>query len=385
MSNCAGIGFANQNNPNTVASGFPVASSSQLRWTVVNGFCSAASDLTVTNYGMPTSTAAISNVADTNICSTSTPFFLLGNAATGTYTNVAWSLQGPYTGTFSNATINYTTFTPTSGAGVYKINYSIKNGACSSTSPDKKITVYDPPTANAGMDILKCFALPINTSGAVSNASLYSWSISGGNGILTSSTSLNPSYTSAGDDSLGINFALILSASNPGCGLVGDTTNITIHAKPHAKIPTGFTAPVCEGNSVSIPVNFTGTSPFSGIGIFDGSTTTNLGVLSGTSTNALLSPTTNTNYTLAQVGSFKDGNNCAGSWEGSRSVTVLARPSATLNIVPSTLCAGDTATLLINPAGGGANWNVYVNNGGSNSMTSISGTYSSIIFPTAIR
>lgn len=380
VSNCTGVGFANINIPNTQVTGVPENVFPQLRWNVINGACASQSDVTVLNYGMPTSTSVIYG-ADTNICITSGPVTLVGNSPGGTFTNVDWNLQGPATGTFTSPTTNYTSFTPTSGAGIYIVEYYIHNGACNNNFA-KQITVHDMPTPIAGSGYTGCFGSPIMLSGTVMNASSFVWVAGGGSGSLTAVSSLTPTYNSFGSDSLGVTFAVSLTASNAGCAPVSDTTTITIRTKPYAFIPSGSDATICSGGSVNIPVNFTGNPPFSGIGLFNGTTNTDLGTVSTTTVNVPVVPTSSTNYTLAPVGSFIDGFSCPGSWNGSSFITVAPGASANISITPAAICAGDNANLTIIPSGGGGpTWKIYVNTGGPNSILTVSGTYSTTISP----
>jgi hypothetical protein len=383
QSNCAGITFANTNIPNTQVNNVPVGGTAPvLRWTVVNGVCSVPSSVTLLNYAMPTTTSVITG-ADTNICTTSAPITLTGNTPSGTFTNVDWVLQGPATGTFGSPTVSYTTFAPTSGAGNYIVDYYIRNGACNSIS-SKQITVHNPPTPSAGGNYTHCFGSPLSLAGTAPGATSIFWSMGGGgNGSFSGVSGLNPTYLPFGADSLGVTFAVALNVSNAGCIIpASDTVTVTIRVKPQADIPVGSDATVCAGSSVLIPVNFIGTPPFSGIGLYNGVTNTDLGSVSGTTTSFSVSPTANTNYTLAPVGTFVDGFGCPGSWHGSSFITAAPGVAASINIVPGMICSGDNATLTINPSGGGGpGWKVYFNTGGANTMINVSGTYSTTISP----
>ena len=255
-SNCGGIVFANPTSPNAIASGVAAGTTSQLKWTVVNGACTAYSYVSVTNNSMPTTTASIEGAPDTAICINSpTAVNLRGVIPTGNYTNVKWTLQS-LTGNFTTPTIPNTSFTQTSGAGLYTVVYNIYNGACS-TSTDKKINVYELPVVNAGAAQTACYDAFTSLYGSTANTTSFLWTLSGNHGTLYTPTVINPVYIPAGADSAGVAIAFTLSGSNPGCSTVTSTTTLTIRPKAQASSSMTITASktkLCYGESATFEI-----------------------------------------------------------------------------------------------------------------------------------
>lgn len=369
--------------PSTTITAVPQETPVVLNWTITNGVCpSSISSVNLYNYSMPNTTAAIVGSPTQDICISSPTTTLTGNTPSGLFTNVDWIQTGGPAGSIATPTTSSTSFTA-SVAGNYTFSYIIRNGNCNSISPDLNLIVHDIPLVSAGGSMSNCFGTPFVISGSATSANTFSWSLLGAAGSLSSNTIVNPTYTSFGSDSLGVSISAVIAASNNGCGIVRDTAVLTIHQKPMANIAVG-TPSICVGGSTSITINLSGTAPFTGLGLFNGTTNVNLGSIPGTSYTASVSPTSSTNYTLSPIVNFKDNNNCVGSISGSIFVSVSPAPTATVTVNPGTICAGSSSTLAITPnGGGGPNWTVYYNAGGGTNISSTisSGTFSTSVSP----
>jgi hypothetical protein len=190
-------------------------------------------------------------------------------------------------------------------------------------------------------------------------------------------------------DTYTIEFMIPVTTPSSGSGIVYTSTAgssniypLIINQKPSAQISAGSTINICAGGTASIPIDFTGAAPFSGLGLFDGTTNKNLGIISGNSYIALVNPTASANYTLAPSTNFVDNNGCSGSWSGNVSVIVSQPPSASISVNPSTICTGNSALMSLNAIGGGGpGWTIYYNSGGANTSVVISGNMSIPVNP----
>jgi mucin-2 len=383
IAGCTGVSISNLTSPTTNVSNVPPQTSVVLNWTISNPGCvDSVSTVTIFNYNMPTTTGAIIGASNQDICITSPTTTLSGNNPSGYYTGVSWVKQsGPSSSLPSNPSSSSTPFTA-SAVGVYAFKYFISNGSCAGPSAGLTVTVHNSPTVSAGTPVTQCYGIPANIGGSSSNTTSLNWTLSGGAGTLNSTSIPNPTYTSAGSDAFGVSFTAMLYGSNPGCGSATSSVNISILAKPTAQINAGSTITICAGGTASIPINFTGTPPFSGLALFDGTSGTNLGTVSGSTYTASVSPTSTTNYTLSPVLNFKDNNNCLGTWSGSVNVAVNPAPSATISVSPAVICAGGSSTLnLTATGGGGPGWTIYYNSGGANTSMVSSGTSSIPVTP----
>lgn len=369
--------ITNASSPTTAITGVTQEQMVTLNWTISTGSVCAdsVSAVKLYNYSSPGSAAALSGGPTQDICITSPSTSLFALTPSGPYTSVSWiKASGPSASLPLTPNNNYSPFT-VSAVGTYVFNFVIYNGACSSISPNLSVNVYNPPTVAIGSPLRQCFGTPLVFNGSATNATAVSWVYSGGAGTLNSTNILNPIYTSVGSDSLGVNISTTLTVSNPGCGPLSTGGLFTINKKSHATIVSGSPISICAGGTASIPITFDGVKPFTGLGIFNGAFTTNIGTITNLSYSALVSPTVNTNYTLALSNIFKDSNNCISAISGNRAVVVSPGPTAAISISPSTICAGNSALLKVNPSGGGSSsWIIYYNTGGANSSITISGT-----------
>jgi gliding motility-associated-like protein len=223
---------------------------------------------------------------------------------------------------------------------LYTVNVT---GQCGSiTTANVFITVNPFPTTNiTASDTIVCQNEPIslngNPTGGVSPYT-HSWT---GNGqpFLNTSSSSTPIFSSTTNG----NYNLVYEVSDPiGCS-AKDSLSIVVNSTPNVNI-TGNN-PLCLGD--------TDTLVASGGGTYLWSTGSN-------SPSIIISPTVNTNYTVA----ITNANNCTDS--STVSVQVNAAPSASISGA-AIICQGNSTTLTAN-GGGTYLWN----NGATNPSITVS-------------
>ena len=109
------------------------------------------------------------------------------------------------------------------------------------------------------------------------------------------------------------------------------------------------TATICSGKATDLTINFTGTSPWSGI-LFDG---TNSAPINSINQSMTISESTAGTYTITSV----SDKNCSGTSSGSAVITVNSLPTITSAVSPSAnVCAGTSVTLTGSGAGNGGSY-----------------------------
>jgi gliding motility-associated-like protein len=108
------------------------------------------------------------------------------------------------------------------------------SGICAPTSDNVIITFTPAPTANAGADQVKCGNnATVSLSGSVTVATGGTWT--GGSGVFSSNTSLNPIYTPTEAEIASGSVTLTLTTTNNGlCNAVSDNVTITFTTAPQA-------------------------------------------------------------------------------------------------------------------------------------------------------
>ena len=254
--------------------------------TVRNSGTSAVSE----NYNITVTVVANTSAANAGtaatICATSVKTLSATNPLVGTG---QWSIDsGPSTllTQISDINLRNATFTPTGGAGVYILRWTVSNPPCASTSSTVSITVNEPPTtSNAGVNqTVDC----VNFSTFSANTPVYgtgTWSVlSGGPATVTTPTSPTSGVTGLAIGSNGFRWTI----ANPGCAssfsnvyLTRTTTpnapgTISGTTSPYASVP-GLTYTVA---SVTYATTYTWTVP-AGWTITSGQGTRTIKVTSG--------------------------------------------------------------------------------------------------------
>ncbi|HNU21807.1 MAG TPA: PKD domain-containing protein [Bacteroidales bacterium] len=304
----------------------------------INGFAS----LILTGFGMNTCSIfsvsdslyldinPLPNVyagSDTTICSNEVSILLHGNAQH--YSNPQWTAIIPANGTFTSPNSLVTNYLLTPSDTTYNnIALSISvNGTdeCSSELASDFLTVFiDPlPVAQAGSDAEICADETLLLDGEALHYTETQW-LSLGDGTFSNSHILNPIYSPGVlDKSLG-SVKLVLKIKGSGsCNnyFTSDTLTLLIHPLPTAFLSGNNS--ICQGDSIPISVQLTGTPPWTiiytnGIGSF---------TISGISDSPhtwYVSPEVTSLYTLTGVSDLY----CNGtSFTGSALITLLPTPT----------------------------------------------------------
>ncbi|MBN1952483.1 MAG: hypothetical protein JW801_14875, partial [Bacteroidales bacterium] len=180
-------------------------------------------DAVITVNALPTVTLTNNSSGD-ELCDGDEIIFTAGGGS-----NYDFYLNGgsDQTGTLST----YTRSTIVDQDEIYVI--ATDNNGCSNTSSTTTITVYAPPTADAGTDEETCegIAFDLSTGTTPPTASNYlslSWGTSG-DGSFDDNTALQPSYTPGSNDATAGSATLTLTANgNNGCSSVSDPMSLTV-------------------------------------------------------------------------------------------------------------------------------------------------------------
>ncbi len=167
--------ITNTGSPNTTVTGVTTGTY-VFRWTVSNGTCTPSiSDVTITNYSLPTVANAGSNQS---ICSSSVTM----NANTPATGNIGtWSqISGPNTANIVN--INQkNTIINNLVQGTYVFRWTITNGTCTPSTSDVTINVFENPTvSNAGTNQTLCSASSVTLNGNQPTIGTGTWSLVSG-------------------------------------------------------------------------------------------------------------------------------------------------------------------------------------------------------------
>ncbi len=188
----------------------------------------------------------------------------------------------PSGGVFPIFTANYTPSLADIGQTVtFRFTATTGNPSCPNVVDDIGIAIIEEATADAGVDTETCInanaIVPISVSGIIGGAATSAnWSLTTGNGTLSSSTNTFPNVTTEytpvlADIAVGYVELTLITDPAGVCSSVSDVIKISLSLAPSANAGSGFT--VCESSTI----NLSGT-------IGDGATTGNWSILTGAGT-----------------------------------------------------------------------------------------------------
>ena len=190
-----------------------------------NNTCSNVSDaMRLTFLPVPTVNAG----SDVDICATTSLVNLTGSSANAT--TYLWSTSG--TGTFGNATLLTTTYTP---GAADKLTAQVQltltaTGTCGTVSNIKVLNIWPTPLVDAGPSTTSICSgsTYILTGATAANYATVSWTAT--SGTFNNANALNPTFTPAGAGTA----TLTITATSIGglCSTVSDNIVLTINAKP---------------------------------------------------------------------------------------------------------------------------------------------------------
>jgi gliding motility-associated-like protein/uncharacterized repeat protein (TIGR01451 family) len=329
--------------PNSPATGVigTIPGTYVFRWTIANGVCtSSTSDVQVIVSSVP---PTVSN-AGTNyaICTTgiSTNSTLNGNQPSGAETGV-WTVvssTGSQTTTFSNAN-DYNTNINGLTPGVYTLQWTLKNGSCSSESA-VVLTVYDPPTPAVvtSADQSICLYQPVNLTANTVTAGTGTWSASSlPPGAATPTfTNANGTSTSVLGLQPGVYKFIFTTVNGPCTQSVSAPVTITI-----VEPPTPSNAGVSKTTCFGTPVALTANTPTVGTGTW--TVTSGQPIANYNFSNASSASST---FTATQAGLYIlqwTTNNGICTSSSTTQITVQpALDNNTINAAITTICGGST-------------------------------------------
>lgn len=251
--------------------------------------------------------------------------------------SVLWTSNG--LGSISNSTsLTTATYNPALGeSGTVTITLNaIGNGACTTATSNKTLTILAAPTASAGGSQTICQNGTATVSGASASGGTIAWTENGG-GSLSNATTLTPTYTAVAGDG-GNTVTLTMTVTNAGCAV---TATYTVIVNRSATAVAGAAVSTCFNSG---PVSITaGSSATNNSGIVW--THTGSGTIANANSMTLATYTPGLNeagpvtLTLTSLGNAP----CANA-TSNKTLTIVAQPTATAG-GSTTICRNQTATV----------------------------------------
>ncbi len=246
----------NPTDPNTTVSNLTFGVYA-FQWAITNGVCQADADVVNIFITQP---AQVNAGGNATICEGSS--YLLGSSFALNYTSLLWTSSG--SGTFSDPTVLHPTYVPsltdiTNGV-VNLLLTAAGIDPCPEVSDQMTLTIYRSPLVFAGEDATICGNSTYTVLDAtIEFASSYYWSTSG-NGALTDSTALYPTYTPAAGESGQVMLILHVLANSP-CTDTADTLFLLV--VPESTATAGPDTTICANEHYLV----TGSSATNNLGI----------------------------------------------------------------------------------------------------------------------
>jgi len=307
----------------------------QQRRSVVSGSDKAWVDFII--FPAPLQTTAF---AGTDAFACGSDAVLLNGTATN-YTSVLWSTAGD--GTFEDASQLSTFYTPGANdisTGNTILSLTVNGPEGQIMTDNMTLTFNTPAIVSAEAAAAICTGADLALNGSGENYVSINW-LTSGDGVFSDPATLSPVYTPGTSDieNGGATLTLVGISAIPCADAVSELT-FTLLPAPIASL-NGDTL-VCAGSPVPVTLHLTGTAPWTidmeGYGTFLATDTPHIFSVSPASSQ------------LYQIISVIDGNNCAGSGEGSFMVNVNSLPS--LHLVSDTIaCVNHVVTLTAQTVG----------------------------------
>jgi PKD repeat protein len=234
-------------------------------WTVSNCVCSPSSSAVLIQVTQP---AIVFAGNDTTVMESQTSF-IPNSAFAANYASILWSTSG--TGSFTNPTNIHPVYNPSapdiaSGSILLTLT-AVSNLPCPEVSDDMILNFSSQVAANAGPDAETCQGIPYPVSGSsASNFSSLLWSHNGSGGLIAANT-LHPTYVPAINESGSVTLTLHVYSILPFNDSIVDQMILSINPLPTASISGG--ASICEGDTVLLRIDFTGSAPWN-VSYFNG-------------------------------------------------------------------------------------------------------------------
>lgn len=257
------------------------------------------------------------------------------------YTYAAGATQfGPFTTSNNPESVTVSPLTTTT----YTLT-AINDAHCSgSTLGSSLVTVNPLPTANITGTTAICIGDQTNLNIAFTGTGPFTYSYSNGTNTFGPFNTNNNSVTIPVSPSATTTYTVTTITDANCSGNVSGNALVTVNQLPTAVISGNPV--ICNGQSATLAVNFTGTAPFV-YSYSDGSSTFGPFTTSSNPTSITVSPNANTTYNLLPT---VTGAGCTGGTSGTASVTVNQLPTAVISGTP-VICNGSSTIFNISFTG----------------------------------
>ncbi len=176
------------------------------------------------------------------------------SGAMANYGTISWSHNG--TGSLVNPTTINPTYTPSPGdlGNIVTLTMTVSsNNACApaTATDDYSITVQGLPTASVASISTICSNSTATVSGVTATNGTISWTHNG-NGSLTNSTSLTPTYTPTALDAGNAVSLTITVSSNNSCAPASVAAIYTVNVNHLPTATVGSSTTICESNPYTV-------------------------------------------------------------------------------------------------------------------------------------
>jgi len=213
-----------------------------------NAPCGSASDaMVLTIHPEATANAGV----DATICEGSS--YTLSTAVATNATSILWTSSG--TGSFSNATIQNPTYTPSNSDiinGSVVLTMTVTSAApCAGDADQMVLTISRQAVVNAGPDASSCEGGSYTLAGATASYTTSVMWTSSGTGTFSDPTLVNPVYTPSAADIGNGSVVLTLTGQSAGlCAQVSDAMVLTINRQAIAN--AGSDGAICGGGTYAL-------------------------------------------------------------------------------------------------------------------------------------
>ncbi|MEO5572015.1 MAG: PKD domain-containing protein [Bacteroidia bacterium] len=304
--------------------------------------------------GTVTGTSAVVHVTPIPTATISgTPSICLGQ---GTYFQVAFTGQAPYTYSYYAGATPFGPFTTNSNVAIVNVapnattNYTLSptvigNGCIGNTSGNAVVTVHSLPTAHIAGNPIICAGDNTDLSISFTGTSPYTYRYTNGTSTFGPFTTSNNPETITVTPPATSTYTVSTVSDLHCSGTASGSSLVTVNPLPTSFI-TG-TAIICQGVQTNLNIAFTGTPPFS-YSYSDGTNTFGPIVTNNNSVSIPASPSVTTTYSATAISDA----NCTGNPTSIATVTVNQLPTALLTVGPNpVICNGQSSTLVVNFTG----------------------------------
>lgn len=311
------------------------------RWTISNGTCTSSSDDVQITISAAATTANAGT--DQNLCNLNAVTMAGNTPISGTGT---WSIiSGPNTPSISNINTPTTTITGLV-AGTYIFEWTITNGACSSTDQVQINNYATPTTANAGNDQTLCNVTSATMAGNNPSTGSGSWSVVSGPNSPTITTPSSASSTITG--MVAGTYIFRWTISNGTCTNSSDDVQVVISANSTIANAGSDQAGISMCGLTS--TTLAGNTPSSGTGLWTIVSGSGGNITTPSSPNSTFTGVSGTSYVLK----WTITNPPCPASEDLVSITFESLPAAptAANSDRNNLCPNDLGNISLSATGG---------------------------------